>query len=159
MINKLLFNLCIAFLIMINFSCKETKKQSNQVVNPISLFPAPKSWGKPISGSSGKLVFNVDQPEQLNGKIQVEGLKANHFYTVTLNGKVEDKSNNLLPQTYGVERYVDITEFMTDSMGNVDSAFFKVFLSSGAYNVKFFIKDRDDWKIVLYNNYFVFYIK
>lgn len=36
---------------------------------------------------------------------------------------------------------------------------FNVELGSGSYDVKVFIKDTSDWKIVLYNNFLTFNVK
>ena len=80
--------------------------------------------------------------------------------TLTINGKPPHPSNNkLLEQVEGKkETYMDIAEVTTDNSGAVDKEF-RAKLSPGDYDVKFLVKDRTDWKVVLYTNLLTFNVK
>ena len=67
-------------------------------------------------------------------------------------------SNDWLPESCGeIEKCFNFSQVTTDSIGNVSEKF-RVALKPEAYNVKLFVKDIDDWKIVLYNDILIFTI-
>ncbi len=119
----------------------------------------PASWGKPIPGSMGRFIYYDNSPRILKGEIQLSNLQPNHSYVLTLNGKPEHPSNQHLPaQSSEKERYFDFKQVHTDKNGYLKIKL-ELTLSPGEYDVKFFVKDPTDWKIVLYNDFFVFTVK
>jgi hypothetical protein len=81
-----------------------------------------------------------------------------HGYLSTLNGNPKLAGNNLLPDTvpnFNIEKYYDFLSIKTDSQGKYH-AMIAVYLKQGDYHVRFYIKDIDHFKIVLYHDYFKF---
>lgn len=128
------------------------------VEKTLLLEQAPITWGRPIRGSSGRIIYYDNSKGTFSGKIELQGLIPNSNYVLSLNGKPAHFSNDLLPERYGNEGKFDFLQVTTNSIGNVDETF-NATLPSGDYNVKFFVKDKKDWKIVLYNDYLFFKVK
>ena len=124
----------------------------------VDLAPAKSEWGKPISGSSGKVVYCDDAPPPFTGKLDFSALEPDRSYRVTLNGIPGRPGNDRLEKTRGNERYSDFDQYQADVKG-AGGGEFKWYLRPGRYEVKFFLKDTDDWKIVLYNDFFAFTIQ
>lgn len=134
----------VLFSIQVNTEVVEKEKT-------LHLSQAPPIWGKTIPGSSGKVIYFDNFQGAFSGRIELKGLAPNHSYVLTLNEKLG--VNNKLPNTY-----IDFLMVVTNEVGYVNSEF-DVKLPSGNYNVKFFVKDTEDWKIVLYNDFLIFTVR
>lgn len=119
---------------------------------------APATWGKTVEGSSGKVIYCDRAEGAFSAKLELRGLAPSHTYVVTLNGKTTHPSNRWLSQEHGLERYVDFAQVTTDGTGAAGPDI-STPLHAGDYDVKFFVKDPDDWKPVLYNDLLRFAVK
>lgn len=118
----------------------------------------PRGFGKIINGSSGELQYFDNLIGYFSGKINIKGLVPNTTYMLTLNGKPEHPSNEYFTKKVGPEGIYDFKQVRTDSKGNIDGATFDIDLPPGKYDVKLFVKDQNDWKIVLHNDNLTFKI-
>lgn len=137
-----------------NTEPKLPKEQPNEIAKneeTLQLIPSDETWGKPVPGSSGKVTFSTEK-QALLGTVELRGLKPNHAYTLSLDG------SDQLPQRKGEAKFFDFLQVTSDLSGNIIKEF-NAPLPSGDYSVKFFVKNNDDWKIVLYNDFFHFKIK
>ncbi len=138
---------------------KPSDKTEVSLPDRLKLEPAPESWGLPISGSWGEVHYNKQNQRTLLIRLNLKGLLPKHEYILSLNGKPWHTSNKNFPQSYGEERYYDFERVTTNDRGDVEK-YLTLDLSSGQYNVKFFVKDpANNWKIVLYNDFFIFTIR
>lgn len=117
----------------------------------LQLTKPDQSWGKPIQGSSGTLVYYDSYSGQFEGRIMVAGLEPNHTYTLCLNEHENYPIGNLLPKGPTGDKFKNIFDIETDSSGN-DTAEFFAYLNPGEYHIKFLLKDKTDWQIVLIND-------
>ena len=85
-------------------------------------------------------------------------LEPNHGYVLSLNGKPKHASNSLFSARYNDDGYLDFTPFPTDPKGSARLDF-NTKIQGGNYDVKFFIKDAADGKIVLYNDNLLFTVE
>jgi hypothetical protein len=114
------------------------------------------SWGKQVNNDcSGILLYYKSFSNGFFGNIIVTKLLPNHEYLLTLNGKPNHPGNDLLPDTTAKEGYYDFLRIKTDVNGHSNTKF-ALFLKTGVYDVKFFIKDLDDYKIVFYHDFLLF---
>lgn len=128
--------------------CKEKTLKLNQA-------PGGRKWGKKIEKSSGNLIYCQKYKEYLKGKIVINGLTPNNDYMLCLNSKPRGAGSKYLPDEYQDERKKDFYQFTTDSFGNYNGEFEEM-LEPSSYSVKLFVKDMNDWQIVLYNDYLDF---
>jgi Fe-S cluster biosynthesis and repair protein YggX len=136
--------------IQVKLGMKEPDKQI--IERSVTLLSAPSQWGKPVPGALGKVTYNDNSKENFSAKIELQGLIPNHAYLLTLNGKKTHSSNSLLPEkTEQGEGFFNIMTAITDSTGGANQPC-DGNLPPGNYDVKFFVKDQDDWKIVLHND-------
>lgn len=123
------------------------------------LITPPLEWGKEATTeSNGKLIHGTSYKLGWVSLVQLNNLLPNHEYMLTLNGNPELDGNELLPKPVpGLEdeRYWDILEIKTDSNGYFEKKI-AVQLTPGDYHVRFYVKDQEDYKIVLYHDYFRF---
>ncbi|GAB5409844.1 MAG: hypothetical protein BalsKO_22090 [Balneolaceae bacterium] len=123
------------------------------------LITPPFEWGKEASEEArGKLTHSTSYDLGWVSVVQLNNLLPNHKYMLTLNGNPELDGNELLPKPVpGLEeeRYWDIVEIETDTIGHFEKKI-AVQLLPGEYHVRFYVKDQDDFKIVLYHDYFRF---
>lgn len=123
---------------------------------------SPPEWGKTVSASThGTIQFHPSFPGGFACRISLEHLLPDHDYILTLNGNPARDGNGLLlsavpgnPQ----ERYYDFLVVHTDAAGHYDSGL-GVFLKRGKYDVRCYVKDTGDFKIVLYRDFFGFEVK
>jgi hypothetical protein len=119
----------------------------------------PLEWGKMESDSSfGLLNHFLAYKSGFLTDVSLYNLKANHNYVLTLNGNPELEGNHLFPERVPgmkVERFYDLLTVTTDSVGNYNSTL-AIKLLQGKYHARFYVKDTEDWKIVLYHDYFKF---
>lgn len=125
------------------------------------LLIAPPEWGKTIPGAKGQIEFH---PEFIAGflvRVTLDGLAPVHRYILTLNGNPNLAGNDRLSDAVPglpAERYMDFFTATTDAHGRY-AATFAIALSPGPYDVRFYVKDTDDFKIALYHDYFKFSVK
>jgi hypothetical protein len=123
---------------------------------------SPPEWGRTVSAATrGKLQFHPSFPGGFACRISLENLLADHSYVLTLNGNPAKPGNSLLQSAVpgnAEERYYDFLIIRTDLRGHYD-ANLGVFLKPGSYDVRCYVKDTGDFKIVLYRDFFKFDVK
>ena len=123
---------------------------------------SPPSWGKTVGPETrGRIQFHTSFPGGFACRLTLENLLPDHDYILTLNGNPQRVGNSLLsspvpgnPQ----ERYYDFLIIRTDAHGGYDASL-GVFLRSGSYDVRCYVKDTGDFKIVLYRDFFRFQVR
>lgn len=122
----------------------------------IRLSHAPSTWGKTIQSSSGEIYYYDKFQEAFSGGIKLEGLAPNQGYFLSMQGKTSSPSYKYLPQIDdNNQRYFDFLQVNTDSTGKIIEKF-NIAMKPSNYNVNFFVKDINDWKVVLYNDILIF---
>ena len=127
---------------------------------PLELSDLPQ-WGRKIPGATGTIQFHESFRGGVVVRVALEGFAPDHPYILTLNGNPERAGNNLLADPVPGnerERYLDFITVTTDSTGRY-RAFFGVRLPVGRYDVRFYVKDTSDFKIVLYRDFFKFSVE
>lgn len=122
---------------------------------------APPDWGKTIPGAAGKIDFHDKFHGGFFVRVALEGLAPKHRYILTLNGNPKLAGNDrLVDPVPGLEaeRYFDFLTVTTDAEGRY-AATFGIALLPGPYDVRFYVKDTADFKIVLYHDYFKFVVE
>lgn len=119
----------------------------------------PPEWGKTISAAThGEIRYPKNFPHGFVCRLALAKLQPDHRYILTLNGNPKLPGNALLPTPVpGLpdERYYDFLFIETDASGNWTGNL-GIFLPRGAYQPRVYVKDADDFKIVLYHDYFPF---
>jgi hypothetical protein len=125
--------------------------------SPLELSDLPR-WGRKIPGAVGMIQY----PKSFHGgfilRVELGGLAPNHRYILTLNGNPKRAGNKKLVDPVpgnDKERYFDFITATTDPEGRYQ-AVFCIRLLPGHYDVRFYVKDTDDFKIVLYRDFFKF---
>jgi hypothetical protein len=122
----------------------------------------PPAWGKTVSAQTrGRIQFHPAFPGGFACRISLENLLPDHDYILTLNGNPEKAGNSLLPSPVPgneKERYYDFLIIKTDAHGHYDAGL-GVFLAAGSYDVRCYVKDTGDFKIVLYRDFFKFEVR
>lgn len=117
----------------------------------------PPSWGRVISPAThGAIAIRKVLPGALVIGVKLEGMLPEHSYILCLNDRPDHPGNEWLPSPvpgHPEEKYFDFTQARTDASGRLDGEF-TVPLHRGLYNVRFYVKDPGDFKIVLYHDYF-----
>lgn len=121
---------------------------------------SPPEWGKTVAGAVGKIEFHDSFRGGFFVRVLLEGLSPKHGYILTLNGKPglagNEKLVDLVPgMEKEQERYFDFMHVKTDEHGRYEATF-GIALPAGPYDVRFYVKDTADFKIVLYHDYFKF---
>jgi hypothetical protein len=127
---------------------------------PIALTAFPQ-WGRLVPGASGEIQFHRSFPGGFVVRVALEGLLPGHSYILTLNGNPERAGNaSLVDPVPGNERekYFDFQTVTTDAHGSY-LATFGIALPPGPYDVRFYVKDPADFKIVLYHDFFPFAVE
>jgi hypothetical protein len=119
----------------------------------------PPAWGRVVSPqTSGKVQVRRAFGHGFRFGLSLDRLLPNHSYILTINSRPQQPGNDLLPESvpgHEAEKYYDFLIVTTDAHGGY-RADFALFLIPGAYNVRFYVKDASDFKIVLYHDYFDF---
>ena len=119
----------------------------------------PPAWGKTVGPAThGLLHFHPAFAHGFECRLELEGLAPGHAYILCLNGNPALAGNALLPLLVpgnSVERYYDFLIVTTDAGGRF-AGNLGIFLNPGAYDVRCYVKDTADFKIVLYRDYFPF---
>ena len=122
----------------------------------------PPSWGKTVSATThGQIRFHPTFTGGFACRLALDGLAPNHRYILTLNGNPQRAGNNLLPSPVPgneAEKYYDFLFIATDGAGHFDEGL-GIYLKPGAYDVRCYVKDADDFKIVLYRDFFPFEVR
>lgn len=122
---------------------------------PLTEFP---QWGRLVPGASGAIQFHRSFAGGFVTKVALEGLLPHHKYILTLNGNPERAGNtNLVDPVPGnkAEKFFDFQIVTTDPKGSY-LAVFGIALPKGPYDVRFYVKDTSDFKIVLFHEFFRF---
>lgn len=130
--------------------------QSNCELDSLTL-SIPDGFGRQIIGSSGSLKYCVESTRYFKGEINLQGLLPNHDYILTINGKPNEPGNNCLPKERSDGNYLDAGIVHTNAQG-LCSMRLRIRLKSSDYEVRFFLKDKTDYVIVLHNDYLSFSI-
>jgi hypothetical protein len=122
---------------------------------------APPEWGRTVPGAHGTIEYHAAFAGGFVVRLALAGLAPNHRYILTLNGNPGLPGNDRLVDPVPGnprERYFD---FLTASMNATGryAATFAIRLPAGPYGVRFYVKDTDDFKIVLYHDYFKFEVQ
>jgi hypothetical protein len=120
---------------------------------------SPPEWGKTVSAAThGRIRFHPAFPGGFACRLSLENLLPDHDYILTLNGNPSRAGNGLLPSKVPgneQERYYDFLIVRTDTRGHYDASL-GVFLKHGSYDVRCYVKDTADFKIVLFRDFFKF---
>ena len=123
------------------------------------LITPPPEWGKKVSDTTfGEFSYSNSFAGGFITDLNLFNLLADHTYILTLNGNPKLAGNNLFPDTVpnnNLEKYYDFLFIKTDSHGNYH-AMIAAYLKVGDYHVRFYVKDIDQFKIVLYHDFFKF---
>jgi hypothetical protein len=123
---------------------------------------SPPEWGKTIGPKTGgRVQYHRIFPRGFVCRISLHDLVPNHLYILTLNGNPLKDGNVLLPMKVpNVERekYYDFLDFKSDEQGGFDTQV-GIFLEPGRYDVRIYVKDAGDFKIVLFREFFPFVAK
>ena len=160
--RRTFFFATLVAIMVIAMSLTSCKRNSNERQQPkrlrLQLMRPDPSWGKPIPGSSGTLTYFNYYDGQFEGNITLNGLEPSHAYQLSLNEHQNYPIGDLLPKGIGGEGVKDFFEVYVDSSRNTTADFFTD-LKPGNYHVKFFVKDKVDFQVVLYNDDLVFEVK
>lgn len=129
-------------------------------LDPIMVGDFP-TYGRDVPGASGMLQYHEKFAGGFVVKIGLMGLLPSHNYILCLNGNPERAGNDRLVDSVPgneAEKYFDFQTVMTDAMGHYEATF-AIALSKGPYDVRFYVKDTDDFKIVLYHDFFKFAVE
>jgi len=122
----------------------------------------PPAWGRTVAAETGGEVrFHPEFARVFVGEIRLHDLLPNHAYILTLNGNPEKSGNALLPTPVPGnenEKYYDFLDVTTDGRGRYESTL-GIFLAPGNYDVRLYVKDATDFKIVLYRDFFKFRVR
>ncbi len=127
---------------------------------PLNL-SSPPEWGRTVPGAAGTIQFHGSFHGGFVVGVALEGLLPGHKYILCLNGNPSLPGNNLLVDAVPhneKERYYDFLTATTDATGHYHATFGTA-LPASPYGVRFYVKDTDDFKIVLYHDYFKFTVE
>lgn len=123
---------------------------------------SPPEWGKAVGPSTqGRIQYHPRFPGGFECRLTLEHLAPDHDYILTLNGNPSRAGNDLLPSSVpgnAAEKYFDFLFIRTDAQGRYDARL-GVFLKPGSYDVRCYVKDTADFKIVLYRDFFRFEVR
>jgi hypothetical protein len=123
---------------------------------------SPPAWGKTVSADTGGVIgFHPSFAGGFSCHVALKHLTPNHDYILTLNGNPSRSGNSLLLSPVPgneAERYYDFLIIKTDARGNYDASL-GIFLKPARYDVRWYVKDTADFKIVLYRDFFEFQVE
>jgi len=122
---------------------------------------APPDWGRTVPGAAGKIAFHESYRGGFFVHVVLDGLAKDRRYILTLNGNPKLAGNDRLVDAVPglpAERYFDFLTITTDDHGHFEATF-GIALLPGPYDVRFYVKDTVDFKIVLYHDYFRFTVE
>jgi hypothetical protein len=123
---------------------------------------SPPAWGKTVGPAArGTIRFHPSFERGFCCRLSLENLLPGHSYILTLNGNPSRSGNGLLPSSVPgneKEKYYDFLVVKTDAAGAYDATL-GIFLKPGDYDVRCYVKDTSDFKIVLYRDFFPFKVR
>jgi hypothetical protein len=138
---------------------KSASFQDTSRIKKTNLITPPLEWGKKVSDATiGEIAYYNTFPKGFIIDLSLHHLLPDHAYLLTLNGNPKLAGNDLLPDTvpnYSIEKYYDFLSIKTNVNGEYHARI-GIFLKPGDYHVRFYVKDTDGFKIVLYHDYFKF---
>jgi len=126
--------------------------------NKLTDFP---TYGRNVPGAAGEFRFRASFKGGWVVATALEGLLPNHKYILTLNGNPSRAGNTNLVDAVSNnprEKYYDFQTITSDAAGRYHATF-GVALPAGPYDVRYYIKDTADFKIVLYHDFFKFAVE
>jgi hypothetical protein len=126
---------------------------------PFQLTDLPQ-YGRKVPGASGEIQYHGSFPGGFVVRVKLGGLLPGHRYILTLNGNPQRAGNDQLMEKVSpttTEKYYDFLTVTTDANGQYEATF-AVRLPAGPYDVRFYVKDTTDFKIILYHDFFKFTI-
>lgn len=127
---------------------------------PFQLVELP-DFGRKVPDATGEIQYHASFPGGFVVRARLEGLLPNHRYILTLNGNPERQGNDKLtehvPQNTR-EKYYDFLTITTGADGRYEARF-GIRLPPGPYDLRFYVKDTTDFKIVLYHDFFKFTVE
>ena len=136
----------------------DRRKQSDyETMLPIV---SPPEWGKSVANSGGAVHYQRSFAQGFAARLSLHDLVPQHTYLLTLNGIPQHSGNDRLPDPVpGIpeERFYDFLRIVTDAQGAYETDL-GIYLLPGDYHVRIYVKDTDDFKIVLYRDYFDFFV-
>jgi len=129
-------------------------------VEPAKLTELP-NYGRKVEGAGGEVRYHASFRGGFVVVAALEGLIPSHRYILTLNGNPSRAGNTNLVDTVSSnskEKYYDFQTITTDATGRYHATF-GVVLPAGPYDVRFYVKDSADFKIVLYRDFFKFAVE
>jgi hypothetical protein len=126
--------------------------------NKLTDFPV---YGRNVAGAGGEFRYHASFKGGFVAVTTLGGLLPGHKYILTLNGQPSRAGNtNLvdLVSSNSKEKYYDFQTITTDAGGKYHATF-GVALPAGPYDVRFYVKDTADFKIVLYHDFFKFAVE
>jgi hypothetical protein len=124
---------------------------------PFPLVVLPE-FGREVPGATGEIRYQGSYSGGFVVHVNLGGLLPDHKYILTLNGNPERQGNDMLVDSVpnnAMEKYYDFLTVTTGANGQYDATF-DIRLPAGPYDVRFYVKDSADFKIVLYRNFFKF---
>ena len=124
---------------------------------PFQLGDLPE-FGRKVPGATGEIQYHGSFLGGFVVRVNLGGLLPNHKYILTLNGNPERPGNDNLMERVShntKEKYYDFLTVTTDADGRYDATF-GIRLPAGPYEVRFYLKDTTDFKIILYRDFFKF---
>jgi len=122
----------------------------------------PPAWGRVVSPETGGVLqIRTAFAGGFVFHLSLAHLLPFHRYILTLNGNPQRSGNEYLADPVPgneKERYYDFFIATTDAGGSYGGDF-AVFLHPGDYDIRFYVKDTADFKIVLYQDYFPFEVR
>ncbi len=118
-------------------------------------------FGRKVPDATGEIRYHGSFPGGLVMGVTLAGLTPNHKYILTLNGNPARAGNDKLMETVDhnpQEKYYDFLTVTTDASGRYHAAF-GIRLPASPYDVRFYVKDTTDFKIVLYHDFFKFTVR
>lgn len=125
---------------------------------PLSDLP---DYGRKVPGATGGIQYHYTFQGGLVIGVTLEGLVPNHNYLLTLNGNPARAGNGNLPEVVpqnSKEKYYDFQAITTDANGGYHATY-GIQLPAGPYDLRFYVKDTTDYKIVLYHDFFKFTVE
>jgi hypothetical protein len=121
----------------------------------------PPAWGRPVPGASGRIQYHPAFAGGFVVTVTLAGLLPDHRYILCLNGNPARAGNEHLVDSVaadGREKYYDFFTAATRADGGF-AATFGVALPAGPYDVRLYVKDTADFKIVLFHDFFKFTVE
>jgi DNA-directed RNA polymerase subunit RPC12/RpoP len=118
-------------------------------------------YGRAVPGAAGEIEWQNSFQGGLVIGVTLQGLTPNHPYILTINGTPSRAGNDKLMETVDPkkkEKYYDFSTVTTDAAGRYQATF-GIRLPTSQYDVRFYVKDTTDFKIVLYHDFFQFTVE